>query len=72
MALLCAGIDSDIIWLVGRWRLDEVLRYLHVQALPHPTTNLAAAMVQHGTFSLLPHQPFPAAAIPLLGMATAA
>ena len=71
MALLCAGIDSDIIRLVGRWRSDEMLRYLHVQALPH-TTQLAAAMVQHGTFSLLPHQPLPAAAIPLLGLAAAA
>jgi hypothetical protein len=71
MALLCAGIDSDIIRLVGRWRSDEMLRYLHVQALTH-TTRLAAAMVQHGTFSLLPHQPFPAAAVPILGLAPAA
>ena len=71
MALLCAGIDSDIIRLVGRWRSDEMLRYLHAQALPH-ITNLAAAMVEHGTFSLLPHQPFPAAAIPILGLAPAA
>ena len=27
MALLCAGIDSDIICLVGRWRSDEMYRY---------------------------------------------
>ena len=71
MALLCAGIDSDIIRLVGRWKSDEMLRYLHVQALPH-TTALAHDMVRHGAFSLLPHQPIAPAAAPLLAMVPAA
>ena len=31
-ALLCAGIDSDAIQLLGRWRSDAMLRYLRVQA----------------------------------------
>jgi hypothetical protein len=30
MALLCARIDTDEIRLLGRWRSDEMLRYLHV------------------------------------------
>jgi hypothetical protein len=34
MALLCAAVDTDVICLLGRWRSDEMLRYLHVQALP--------------------------------------
>ena len=29
MALLCYVVDTDIISLVGRWRSDEMLRYLH-------------------------------------------
>ena len=34
MALLCYGVDNDIISLIGCWRSDEMLRYLHVQAEP--------------------------------------
>jgi hypothetical protein len=47
MALLCAKVDPDRIRLLGRWRSDEMLWYLHVQALPivAPLTTL---MVQHG------------------------
>ena len=29
MALLCADVDTDLIRLVGRWRSDEMFRYLH-------------------------------------------
>lgn len=32
MALLCAGVDSDRLQLIGRWRSDEMFRYLNVQA----------------------------------------
>jgi hypothetical protein len=53
MALLCAGVDSDILRLIGRWRSDEMFRYLHVQA--HPIMNgLAAAMLRGGDFRLTP------------------
>ena len=31
MALLNGGVDTDIIRLIGRWRSDEMLRYLHVK-----------------------------------------
>jgi hypothetical protein len=34
MALLCAGVDRDHFRMIGRWRSDELFRYLHVQAQP--------------------------------------
>jgi hypothetical protein len=55
MALLCAAVDTDIIRLLGRWRSDEMLRYLHVQALPI-LAPLASQMVQHGNYTLIPNQ----------------
>jgi hypothetical protein len=54
MALLCAGIDSERIRLIGRWRSDEIYRYLHVQAQP-VMTGLSAAMLCGGSFHLMPH-----------------
>ena len=52
--LLCAGIESDRI-RVGRWRSDEMYRYLHVQAQPAVLMNgLAAAMFHGGSFRLMP------------------
>ncbi len=53
MALLCAGVDSDRIRLIGRWRSDEMYRYLHVQAQPI-MTGLSAAMLRGGNFRLTP------------------
>ena len=32
--LLVARVNTDIIRLLGRWRSDEMLRYLHLQAAP--------------------------------------
>jgi hypothetical protein len=55
-ALLCAGIDSDRIRLVGRWRSDEMYYYLHVQAQP-VMTGLSAAMLRGGEFRLTPSSP---------------
>ena len=34
MELLCSGVENDIISLIGRWRSDKMMRYLHVQAEP--------------------------------------
>ena len=65
MALLCAHVDTDIIRLVGRWRSDEMLRYLHTQAYPL-MHSFAQAMTTFGSFSLLPGQNVPTTAIPLL------
>jgi hypothetical protein len=58
MALLCANVDTDRIRLLGRWRSDKMLRYLHVQAFP-VVACLAPAMLQHGHFSLIPNTPLP-------------
>jgi hypothetical protein len=65
MALLCARVDTDIIRLVGRWRSDEMLRYLHLQAYPLMHT-FASRMHQHGSFTLLPGQLIAPAAAPIL------
>jgi hypothetical protein len=52
-ALLCAGVDRDRIRMIGRWRSDEMFRYLHVQAQP-VMTGVAAAMLRGGSFQLVP------------------
>ena len=65
MALLCAKVDPDIIRLVGRWRSDEMMRYLHAQCHPLMHT-YASAMAHHGQFNLLPAQNVPQAAQVLL------
>jgi len=59
MALLCANVDPDKIRLIGRWRSDEMLRYLHVQAFP-VVARFAPAMLQHGHFTLIPNTPLAA------------
>ena len=53
MALLCAGVDSDRIRMIGRWQSDEMYRYLNVQAQP-VMTGLSAAMLRGGSFRLAP------------------
>jgi hypothetical protein len=53
MALLCAGVDGDRLRMIGRWRSDEMYRYLHVQAQP-VMNGLAAAMLRGGDFRLTP------------------
>jgi hypothetical protein len=67
MALLCARVDTDIIRLVGRWRSDEMLRYLHLQAYPLMRT-FARRMLAAGHFSLLPDQDVAPEAVPLLDL----
>jgi hypothetical protein len=56
MALLCANVDSDRIRLIGRWRSDEMLRYLHVQAEP-VMRNFSSRMLHGGAYTFLPTQP---------------
>lgn len=58
MALLCAAVDPDKIRLLGRWRSDEMLRYLHVQAFPI-IASFAAQMLLHGHFALIPNNRLP-------------
>ena len=54
MALLCAGVGADRLRMVGRWRSDEMYRYLHVQS-PQVITGLSAAMLRGGNFQLTSH-----------------
>jgi hypothetical protein len=54
-ALLLAKVDTDIIRLIGRWRSDEMLRYLHVQAAPL-MSDYARRMLQAGHYTLIPNQ----------------
>ena len=58
MALLCSSVDNEIISLIGRWRSDEMLRYLHVQAEPI-MRNFSKLMISHGNYNLLPHNEVP-------------
>ena len=58
MALMCAHVDTDTIRLIGRWRSDEMLCYLHVQVEPI-MRNFAKKMLQSGAFTLLPSQDVP-------------
>ena len=60
-ALLCGGVDTDVIRLLGRWRSDEMLRYLHTQANPLLRT-FAQQMLAGGSFTLIPNQLVPVAA----------
>ena len=56
MALLLRGINGDIIRILGRWRLDTMLRYLHVSAISL-THNHARAMLRGGDYNLLAPAP---------------
>jgi hypothetical protein len=58
MALLCAHVDSDVIRLLGRWRSDKMLRYLHIQAEP-VMRDFSRRMLAGGSFTLLPNQDVP-------------
>lgn len=57
-ALLLSKVDSDVIRLIGRWRSDEMLRYLHVQAAPL-MQGYSRRMLQSSDYSLIPNQSVP-------------
>ena len=52
MALLMAWVDPYTIHLVGRWRSDMMLRYLHTTAKSF-TEGLFSKMFQNGTYVLI-------------------
>jgi hypothetical protein len=56
MALFCAGMDKTTIQLLGRWKSEELLHYLHAQAFP-VSARAAELMLQHGNFAMIPNQP---------------
>ena len=53
MELLIAQVEPDTIRLVGRWRINTLLRYLHTTAKSF-TEGLAAKMFEHSTYTLIP------------------
>ena len=60
MAMLCADVDPLRTQLLGRWRSDSMLRYLHVQAMPR-IADIAPRMLQGGDFTFLPGRTVPEA-----------
>ena len=54
MALLCSNCDPVRIRLLGRWRSDEMLKYLHIQA-PTLVQDLSQRMLHGGNYSFLPN-----------------
>ena len=57
-ALLLAKVDPDVIRLIGRWRSDEMLRYLHAQAYPL-MRDYARQMLAAGMYTLIPNHLVP-------------
>ena len=53
MALLTARVNPDTIWLIGRWRRDTMLRYLHTTSKKF-TDRFAVRMFQYGDYVLIP------------------
>ena len=63
MALLCGNVDTtDKISLLGRWKSDAMLRYLHVKALPL-SYRFSERMIAHGNFTLYPGVAVPQAVV---------
>jgi hypothetical protein len=61
-ALLCAGVDSDNIKLLGRWKSDAMFRYLRAQAHTF-ASNFARGMLTAGRYTFAP--PSDTTAVPL-------
>lgn len=60
MALLCAGVDPIRAQMLGRWRSDEMLTYLTMQAAPM-SAGLSARMLVGGDYAFVPGHDVPAA-----------
>ena len=55
MALLTGGCDDNIIKLLGRWRSDAMMEYLHQQSLPI-SKQLSTIMYNNGAHNFLPSE----------------
>ena len=55
MDLLLSVVDRNIIKLFGRWRINKILGYLHVQS-ELLMRNFSRLMLTHGRYSFLPQQ----------------
>ena len=58
MALLTGGVDHDIIKLLGRWKSDAMMDYLHQKSLP-VFRRLASLMFDNGGHLFLPEETVP-------------
>ena len=63
MALLLSDVDTNVIQLIGRWRSDAMLRYLHIQAAPL-MRDYSRRMLSGGNFSMIPNQLIGTALVP--------
>ena len=52
-ALMMAGVDSDHICLMGRWRSDAMFRYLRIQVAAHQKS-FAQRMLDNGNYTFAP------------------
>ena len=52
-ALMMAGIDTDHICLMGRWRSDAMFRYLRIQAATNKR-GFAQLMLDNGSYTFAP------------------
>ena len=53
MTLLMVQVDPYTIHLVGRWRSDTIIHYLHTTAKSF-TKVLSSKMFEHGAYALIP------------------
>jgi methylphosphotriester-DNA--protein-cysteine methyltransferase len=51
-------VDMNFIQILGRWRSDAMIRYLHMQAQPI-VQHFAAKMYNNGNYSFLPDETVP-------------
>jgi hypothetical protein len=65
MALLRADVDPMVVQLMGRWKSDVMIQYLHRSALD--TSDLSSRMLTGGNFVIPQHQQLPADVALLLG-----
>ena len=63
---LCSKVEPDIIRVLGRWRSDEMLRYLHLQAAAPLMQDYSRRMLADGTFTLIPNQWVPSFVVSLM------
>ena len=59
-----AGIDTDHICLMGRWKSDAMFRYLRIQAAAHQQ-RFAQRMLDSGTYTFAPNAYSAGGALPL-------
>jgi hypothetical protein len=58
IALLCGNVDMNLIHILGRWHIDTMIRYLHMQAQPM-FQHFTAKMYNNGNCSFLPDETVP-------------